>query len=81
MCIRDRSTIAEKYQKEHLSELQELYKSKGQQVMIEKIYADIAPQYVYKRQLLSLDPEALKHINEALKIQYAKEDNECLILQ
>lgn len=31
--------------------------------------------------LLSLDPEALKHINEALKIQYAKEDNECLILQ
>ena len=38
------STIAEKYQKEHLSELQELYKSKGQQAMIEKIYADIAPQ-------------------------------------
>lgn len=31
--------------------------------------------------LLSLDPEALKHINEALKNQYAKEDNECLILQ
>ena len=29
----------------------------------------------------SLDPEALKHINEALKIQYVKEDNECLILQ
>ena len=47
-----------------------------------KKYNMYVAEYPFINQyLLSLDPEALKHINEALKIQYAKEDNECLILQ
>ena len=36
--------ILEKYQKEHLAELQKIYKEKGQKAMTEKIYGDVAEQ-------------------------------------
>lgn len=40
----DTQTIISNYQKEHLSELQNIYLQQGQQAMMEKIYADLATQ-------------------------------------
>lgn len=55
------NSIIKEYQNEHLTELQELYKSKGKQVMQEKIFGDIAEKLFASMKAQLKDVKDIKH--------------------
>lgn len=55
------NSIIKEYQNEHLTELQELYKSKGKQVMQEKIFGDIAEKLFASMKGQLKDVKDIKH--------------------
>ena len=68
--------IVEKYQTEHLSELQEIYLSQGEQAMMEKIFGDMATEIFGA---MTKEMEGAKDIDTQLRFTLVPNEDNWLI--
>ena len=68
--------IVEKYQTEHLSELQEIYLSQGEQAMMEKIFGDLATEIFGA---MTKEMEVAKNIDTQLRFTLVPNEDNWLI--